>query len=154
MQRRAAAIRALNRRRILFAPSRCGVGTSAVSPCVYYCRTCNVRLRTVYNYTYRERGITSRTLYLQACVSFPVIWTKSSLSRVRAHMQSHAHSATSLSLQPQNQACTAAEMGSGRFRCLSKPFKKWAFAKGVQFTQIFSQQFINKYLLKFLRKHA
>ena len=45
-------------------------------------------------------------------------------------------------------------MGSGRFRCLSKPFKKWAFAKGVQFTQIFSQQFINKYLLKFLRKHA
>ena len=45
-------------------------------------------------------------------------------------------------------------MGSGRFRCLSKPFKKWAFAKGVQFTQIYSQQFINKYLLKFLRKHA
>ena len=37
---------------------------------------------------------------------------------------------------------------------MSKPFKKWAFAKGVQFTQIFSQQFINKYLLKFLRKHA
>jgi len=37
---------------------------------------------------------------------------------------------------------------------LSKPFKKWAFAKGVQFTQIYSQQFINKYLLKFLRKHA
>ena len=45
-------------------------------------------------------------------------------------------------------------MGSGRLRFLSKPFKKWAFAKGVQFTQIYSQQFINKYLLKFLRKHA
>ena len=37
---------------------------------------------------------------------------------------------------------------------MSKPFKRWAFAKGVEFTQTYSRRFINKYILKFLRKHV
>ena len=48
----------------------------------------------------------------------------------------------------------APAMVGGRFRCLTKPFKRWAFAKGVEFTQTYSRYFINKYLLKFLRKYA
>jgi hypothetical protein len=39
-------------------------------------------------------------------------------------------------------------------RWISKPFKRWAFAKGVQFTKHFSAQYVNKYMLKYLRKQA
>ena len=40
----------------------------------------------------------------------------------------------------------------GRFRWISKPFKRWAF--GIALTAFYSKQFVHKYLLKYLRKHA
>lgn len=45
-------------------------------------------------------------------------------------------------------------MGNGRFKWITKPFKRWAFAKGVAFTERFSAKYVNKYLLKYLRKNA
>jgi hypothetical protein len=37
-------------------------------------------------------------------------------------------------------------------RCITKPFKRWAFAKGVAYTLEHSLAYGNKYLLKFVRK--
>ena len=39
-------------------------------------------------------------------------------------------------------------------RWMSKPFKRWAFAKGVELTKHFSAHYVNKYMLKYLRKQA
>ena len=37
-------------------------------------------------------------------------------------------------------------------RWLTKPFKRWAFAKGEQYTQHFSRKYAGKYIQKFMRK--
>mmetsp|Transcript_37514 Transcript_37514/g.88851 ORF Transcript_37514/g.88851 Transcript_37514/m.88851 type:complete len:361 (+) Transcript_37514:97-1179(+) len=41
-------------------------------------------------------------------------------------------------------------MESGRFRWVTKPFKRWAFAQGVEFTNKWRRHFACKYLGKFL----
>jgi hypothetical protein len=48
--------------------------------------------------------------------------------------------------------CQAIGQKHGRFRWISKPFKRWAFAKGEEYTQCFSKQYSDKYVQKFLRK--
>eukprot|EP00277_Geminigera_cryophila_P036413 CAMPEP_0173096504 /NCGR_PEP_ID=MMETSP1102-20130122/32995_1 /TAXON_ID=49646 /ORGANISM="Geminigera sp., Strain Caron Lab Isolate" /LENGTH=259 /DNA_ID=CAMNT_0013987463 /DNA_START=131 /DNA_END=907 /DNA_ORIENTATION=+ len=45
-------------------------------------------------------------------------------------------------------------LGGGKFRWIAKPFKRWAFAKGEEYTRIHSTHYADKYLLKFLRKHG
>ncbi len=37
-------------------------------------------------------------------------------------------------------------------RCITKPFKRWAFAMGVAYTLEHSLAYGNKYLLKYVRK--
>ena len=43
---------------------------------------------------------------------------------------------------------------NGRFRWISKWFKKWGFAKGEKLTEYYSRLNAKKYLLKYLRKEA
>lgn len=43
---------------------------------------------------------------------------------------------------------------NGRFRWISKWFKKWGFAKGDKLTEYYSRLNAKKYLLKYLRKEA
>jgi len=40
---------------------------------------------------------------------------------------------------------------NGRFRWVTKPFKRWAFAKGVEVTNRWCRFFATKYIVKYLR---
>jgi hypothetical protein len=42
----------------------------------------------------------------------------------------------------------------GRLRWISKPFKRWAFAKGKYFTNLYAWRYQRKYTAKFLRQQA
>jgi len=43
---------------------------------------------------------------------------------------------------------------AGRFRWLTKSFKRWAFAKGEHYTMMHSREYARKYLVKFLKKQG
>jgi len=41
----------------------------------------------------------------------------------------------------------------GRFRWISKPFKRWAFQKGESMTAAYSWRYVQKYVVKYIRLH-
>ena len=47
--------------------------------------------------------------------------------------------------------CPQANLAGGKFRWITKPFKRWAFAKGEQYTRDHSVKYARKYIIKFLR---
>jgi hypothetical protein len=43
-------------------------------------------------------------------------------------------------------------ISDGRFRWITKPFKRWAFARGERYTREFNARYATKYLWKFYKK--